>query len=373
MIAAIHAGRVVDRIGVDEPAVEGVLDPAALGEPEVAALADQLATQLAAVDAHAIVGPVADIGVRLGGGLHIGADTAVPQHVDGCAHDGGHKLHRGEHRLLGTERALRSRRDLDLFQGARVHAAAFGDERCGIVGPTAPRHRIQPMTFGERLGRIWIGIDEDVPVIERGHQPQVRRPQQAVAEHVARHVADADDGHCVAVGILADRAGVTANALPRTAGGDAHRFVVVPNAAAGSKSIAQPKPVLGRDAVGHIAEGGRTLVGGNDEVRVVAVVAHHIDRRHHMPIDDVVGDVEEAGDERPVTRQALGAELLGGGGRPLREETALGPRRHDYRVLDHLRLHEAEHLGPEILAPVTPAQTAAGDSPTAQVDTLDPR
>ena len=43
---------------------ERVLDPAALGEAEVAALADDPAAQLAAVDADRVVGLVAGVGVR---------------------------------------------------------------------------------------------------------------------------------------------------------------------------------------------------------------------------------------------------------------------------------------------------------------------
>ena len=54
-------------------------------------------------------------------------------------------------------------------------------------------------------------------------------------------------------------------------------------------------------------------------------------------------------------------------------EPALGPDRHDQRVLDHLRLHQAEHLGPEVLGPVRPAQAAAGHLAPAQMDGLDPR
>ena len=65
VVAAVDAGRVVDGVGVDEPAGEGVLDPPELGEPEVAALADHAAAQVAAVDAHAVVGAVADVGVGL--------------------------------------------------------------------------------------------------------------------------------------------------------------------------------------------------------------------------------------------------------------------------------------------------------------------
>ena len=36
-------------------------------------------------------------------------------------------------------------------------------------------------------------------VVERGDELDVVRQQHAVAEHVARHVADADDGEVVAV------------------------------------------------------------------------------------------------------------------------------------------------------------------------------
>ena len=82
VIAAVDTGRVVDGVGVDEPAVEGELDTAALGEPEIAALADHPAAQLAAVDADAVVRSIADLSVALRLGLDVGADAAVPQQVD---------------------------------------------------------------------------------------------------------------------------------------------------------------------------------------------------------------------------------------------------------------------------------------------------
>ena len=63
VVAAVDAGGVVDGVGVDEPAVQRVLDAAALGQAEVAALADHPAAQLGAVDAQAVVGPIADLGV----------------------------------------------------------------------------------------------------------------------------------------------------------------------------------------------------------------------------------------------------------------------------------------------------------------------
>ena len=45
----------------------------------------------------------------------------------------------------------------------------------------------------------------------------------------------------------------------------------------------------------------------------------------------------------------------------LRQEAALGAGRHDDRVLDLLRLAEAQHLGAEVLGAVRPADAAARD------------
>ena len=50
VVRAVDAGDVVDRVGVDAAAGERVLDPAPLGEAEVAALADDAAAQLRAVE-----------------------------------------------------------------------------------------------------------------------------------------------------------------------------------------------------------------------------------------------------------------------------------------------------------------------------------
>ena len=65
VVRRIDTGRVVDRIGVKPHAGERGLDATELREAEVAAFADDLAAQLRAVDAHRIVGAVADVGVDL--------------------------------------------------------------------------------------------------------------------------------------------------------------------------------------------------------------------------------------------------------------------------------------------------------------------
>ena len=80
---------------------------AALGEAQVAALGDHLAAQLAAVDAHRVVGAVAHVGMRLGRGLHIGADAAVVEKVHRRLQDRGDQL-RGR-QLLGVDAEHRAR------------------------------------------------------------------------------------------------------------------------------------------------------------------------------------------------------------------------------------------------------------------------
>ena len=59
VVAAVDARGVVDRIGVDLPAVAGELDAAPLGQPQVAALADDLDAQLARIGPDRVVGLVA--------------------------------------------------------------------------------------------------------------------------------------------------------------------------------------------------------------------------------------------------------------------------------------------------------------------------
>ena len=65
VVAAVDAGRVVDRVGEDQPTRQRVLDPGQLCEAQVAALADHPGSQFGAVDPHRVVGTVADVGMRL--------------------------------------------------------------------------------------------------------------------------------------------------------------------------------------------------------------------------------------------------------------------------------------------------------------------
>jgi hypothetical protein len=147
-------------------------------------------------------------------------------------------------------------------------------------------------------------------VVERRHQPDVTREQHPVAEDVTAHVADADHDEVLLLDVVVELAEVPPHALPRAARGDAHRLVVVPGGAAGGERVTEPEAVLRGDPVRDVGERGGALVRGDHEVGVVAVVPDDAGRRHGHALavarDEVVGEVEQAPDERLVRRHALG-------------------------------------------------------------------
>ena len=160
--------------------------------------------------------------------------------------------------------------------------------------------------------------------------------------------------------------------------GDAHALVVIALRAARGEGVAEPEPVLLRHAVGdnrrrwpcpcrrrppdrdRPRHGGSTFWRRNGSRRRL----------------DVVGHVEQARDEECGSRRCASAMDLVPRCRPRGgawAETALGAHRHDHRVLDLLRLHQAQHLGAEILLAVRPAQPAPGNRAVAQMHAFDPR
>jgi len=214
-----------------------------------------------------------------------------------------------------------------------------------------------------------------VAVIEGGDQAQRFRQQHAVAEHVARHVAAAGGTDRVGLDVDPHLEEMPLNRDPRAARGNAHFLVVVPVRAAACERIAKPEFALERDAVGDVGEGRGPLVGGDDEIGIVAIVDDHAGRVDDPVVDDVVGDRQQRADEYPVGFRAFGKPRIAArhGRELLGEEAALGAGRDDHGILDHLRLHQTENFGAEVVAPVRPAQSAARDRPAAQVDTLDAR
>ena len=206
-------------------------------------------------------------------------------------------------------------------------------------------------------------------MVEGRHEPNVLGQQHAITEHVTAHVTDADDGEVLGLGVMPHLPEVPLDRLPGALGGDAHRFVVVAHRTTRGERVAQPEAVRLGDVVGDVGERGGALVRGDDEVGIVAVAAHHLCRRDDGAGGrlDVVGDVEQAGDEQPVAGDALAAQRLAIGGCVTRErrrrfehEAALGADGDDDGVLHRLRLDQAQDFGAEVFPPVRPAQAAAG-------------
>src|SRR3546814_10670322 len=82
MVRAVDARAIVDEVGCDPPALRREGDARCLGDAKVRALADRLDAQILGIDAQRVVRGVADLGVVLARGLHIGADAAEPDEID---------------------------------------------------------------------------------------------------------------------------------------------------------------------------------------------------------------------------------------------------------------------------------------------------
>ena len=212
-------------------------------------------------------------------------------------------------------------------------------------------------------------------MVEGGAQLDAFRQQHAVAEHVARHVADADDREGLGLGVAPHFPEMAFHRFPRAARGDAHLLVVVADRAARRECVAKPEIVVSGESVGDVREGRCALVGGDDEIGVVTIPRHDARRMHGLAVNDVVGELEKRADEHFICRDPGGLDFLARAfcGQGLRIEAALRAHRHDDGVLHLLRLHETEHFGAEIIAPVGPAQAAACDGTEAQVDAFDIR
>ena len=376
VVRAVDAGRIINEIGVDPPAGRGERDAAGLRHAEIGPLPDRGRAQLLGIDAQPVVDRIADIDVILARRLHIGADAAEPDQIDRRLEDRRDQRGGLELGCLDTQRGAHLLRQFDRLVGAGEHAAALGDQRGVVIGPAGARQIEQPLAFLPAGRRIGIGIEEDVAMVERRLDPQRFRQQHAVAEHVARHVAAADDVDRLRLHVDAAFGEVTLDRNPRALGGDAHRLVIVAVAAAAGEGVAEPEIALDRERIGDVGEGRGALVGGDHEIGILAVMDDDMIGVNHAPLDDIVGDRQQRTDEHAVAFGALGEPgvAIGGGRRQLLGvEAALGAGRHDHRVLHPLRLHQAQDFGAEIVAPVGPAQTTARDRPGAQVNPLHAR
>ena len=162
---------------------------------------------------------------------------------------------------------------------------------------------------------------------------------------------------------------------PGTTGGYAHFLVVITVAATGGKSIPHPEAILRGQTIGDVRESCSPLVRSHNQVMVILIVTNHRRWRLDTGVHQVVGNVQQATDERFIGLDTLGLEGLAI--RHVRKafshETALGTDWHDHRVLDLLGFHQPENLGAIVLETVGPAQAPSGHLATTQMHALNPR
>ena len=110
VIRHVDAAGVVDGVGVQVAAALPVLEARPLRQAEVAAFADDPRPHRRGVDADAIVGAIADVGVLLGRRLDVGADAAVVEQVDLRGQDRADHLLAARRLVLDAEQRARLRR-----------------------------------------------------------------------------------------------------------------------------------------------------------------------------------------------------------------------------------------------------------------------
>jgi hypothetical protein len=135
VIRRVDARRVVDRVGEDATARLREFDPPPLRGAEIAALDEYLAVEPTAVDAQPVVRPVADLRVRLGRRLDVGADAPVVDHVDRCLEQCMEEIHRRQRVGFDRERQAHLGRYRDRLRATGMDAAAGGDLRRVVVSP----------------------------------------------------------------------------------------------------------------------------------------------------------------------------------------------------------------------------------------------
>src|SRR4029077_19750351 len=147
-----------------------------------------------------------------------------------------------------------------------------------VILPARAREIEQTPALVEAPVGIGSGGDGEIAAVESGTALYRSLPQHAVAEHVTRHVADADNGERRRADVDVHLAEVALDRFPGAAGGDSHLLVVVAGPAAGGEWVVAPEAMLLRDRIGNVGERCRALVGRDHEIRIVVVMAQDIGR-----------------------------------------------------------------------------------------------
>src|SRR5262249_31417317 len=151
-----------------------------------------------------------------------------------------------------SQSALRGWRQGHRLGVTGPHAAPTGYDVPAVILPAGMGQPGQPGPLCERRGRIGVGVEEDVAMVEGGHQSDGPGSQHAVAENVPGHVTHTHDADRVHLDVDPELVEVAAYGDPGAPGGDAHGLVVVAPRSSRCEGVPQPEPVLLTEQVGEI-------------------------------------------------------------------------------------------------------------------------
>ena len=155
---------------------------------------------------------------------------------------------------------------------------------------------------------------------------------------------------------------------------DPHFFVVIALAAARGKSISKPKIETIRNRVRQVRKSRSTLVGSNNEIRIVRVVYSQFRGPENTRFILIVRNFQQCCNKVLVAgfTQLKPRGLIKMLYRLANNEATFSTNGNNNRIFNLLRFNEPQNFGPEILAPIRPAQPAARYRATSQVNPLDP-
>ena len=212
-------------------------------------------------------------------------------------------------------------------------------------------------------------------MIEGRQQLDLRREQHAIAEDIAGHVAHTGNAERCRLDIDIDFTKMPLDRFPGAPRRDAHLLVVVAHGTTRGESIAQPMTMRFGDAIGYIGEGRRALVGSDNEIGIIAIMADGVGGRHQTLPLEIIRQGQQGSDEEFVGLRPLcqPGRAIRGRRQLLGDEAALGSNRHDDGILDLLGLDQAQHFGAKILRAIRPADTTTRHFAEAQMHAFDTR
>ena len=126
-VRTVHTAGVINGISINTPTLQSKLHPPQLGQAQVAALTDHLATQFTPIDTDSIIGPVSHLGMTLITALDVGANATVPEQFHRRLENGLYQLGRGQAVVFDPQRLTGLGTEADILGRAGIDFRTFGE------------------------------------------------------------------------------------------------------------------------------------------------------------------------------------------------------------------------------------------------------